>query len=175
MGALALGALLVAVLALGLAVVVFFAFVAGLALVAAVFAVFALGAALVLVTFGLVSVFSFLGAAAFFSAGLASFFASLTGPEGPVTNRSAHVAAQEKAGDQLTLWLREVAFVNTTLQCLVEQGVELSLRGHGDFVVGLDVFLDALSATKESVHVHWSSDDDVTWKESELTCYHFAP
>ena len=165
MGALALGALLVAVLALGLAVVVFFAFVAGLALVGTAFAVFALGAALVLVTFGLVSVlvsvFSFFGAATFFSVGLASFFASLTGPEGPVSDRLALIAAREEACERPTFWLREVAFVNTTLQCLVEQGIELSLGGDSDFVVGLDVFLDALSATKTLVHVHLIGDDDL--------------
>lgn len=51
----------------------------------------------------------------------------------------------------------------------------MRLGGDGDFVVGFDVFLDTLSAGKESVHVHWSSDDDVALKGYELTCYHFVP
>lgn len=79
MGALAFGALLVAVLALGFAAA-FFGAAFALVLVAAVFA---LGAALALVALGLVSDFSFL-TVVFFSAGLDSFFASLTGPDGPI-------------------------------------------------------------------------------------------
>lgn len=101
--ALALGALLVAVLALGFAAADFLGVVAFLALEATVLV---LGAALAFVALGLASLassflvaFSFyklvskrarqLGclkrtlAAGFFSAGLASFLASLTGPEGP--------------------------------------------------------------------------------------------
>jgi hypothetical protein len=98
----ALGARLVAVLALGFAAAVFLVAAGFLALVALA-AALGFVAVLALVTLGLVSVFSFcyrvsgrwtsignvlqltLGAATFFSAGLASFLASLTGPEGPAT------------------------------------------------------------------------------------------
>ena len=123
-------------LALGLAVVVFFAFVAGLALVAAVFAVFALGAALVLVTFGLVSVFSFLGAAAFFSAaGFASFFASLTGPEGPEKDESAYEDPPKQHGIDLPFgWEKSPlstplfsALLNRESNCVSEVTVTLLL------------------------------------------------
>jgi hypothetical protein len=49
-----------------------------------------------------------------------------------------------------TLGLGEVALLNTRLQSLVEQGVELSLGSGGDLVVGLYVFLDALTAVRLS-------------------------
>ena len=45
-----------------------------------------------------------------------------------------------------TLGLCEVTLLSTGLQGLVEHGIELSLGGDGDLVVGLDVFLDGLSA-----------------------------
>lgn len=128
--ALGFAALLVAVLAFGFAAAVF-GLGAAFALVVLVAAF--LGAAF-FATLGLVSVFSFcsecqsgfngrqqaqrtFGAAAFFSAaGLASFFAILTGPEGPEKS----VLAQMVTWDWLTLWLGEVALVDSSLQSLVE-------------------------------------------------------
>ena len=58
------------------------------------------------------------------------------------------------------LWLREVALLNTRLQSLVEQGVELGLGGRGNLVVGLDVFLDCLTAVDLSEMVHTRAGTD---------------
>lgn len=45
-----------------------------------------------------------------------------------------------------TLRLKEVALLDTGLESLVEERIELGLRCGGDRVVGLDVFLDLLTA-----------------------------
>lgn len=162
---LVLGALLVAVLAFGLAAEAFLGAAAFLTFDAAVLGltVFAL------VAFGFSSFFSFytrvsmaairsewfrltLGAAAFFSAGLASFFASLTGPEGPeITCQHAGSSMRMSAGVN-TLWLLEVTLLDTRLQSLVEQRVELGFGCDGDIVVCLDILLDGLSAIEVSTN-----------------------
>lgn len=127
--ALALGALLVAVLALGFAAAVFFgaaAFLAlgaapaapvALVLDAAVFGFEALG----LASLASLGAFSFckdgervggieglrtltLGAAGFFSAGLGSFFASLTGPEGPGRHGQFVVSSKQVETIPLGCW-----------------------------------------------------------------------
>ncbi|KAG9796293.1 hypothetical protein KCU88_g330, partial [Aureobasidium melanogenum] len=144
---LVLGARFVAVLALGLAAVAFFGAAAFLGLAAAVVPVAVADLVLVVVALALVAlgfativsgtdgkaeeVMIMVGTltltAAGFAAGLASFFASLTGPEGPV---------------------KEIALLNTGLQGLVEERVELGLGSDGDIVVCLDILLDSLSARK---------------------------
>ena len=40
----------------------------------------------------------------------------------------------------------KVTLLDTRFQCLVEERVELGLRGDGDVVVGFDILLDGLSA-----------------------------
>lgn len=45
-----------------------------------------------------------------------------------------------------TFWLREVAFLDSSLESAVEHRVELSLACVLDLVVGLDILLDSLSA-----------------------------
>jgi len=48
--------------------------------------------------------------------------------------------------DVLTLWLCELALLDTGLEGLVEHGIKLGFRGCDDFVVGPDIFLDGLTA-----------------------------
>jgi hypothetical protein len=76
----------------------------------------------------------------------------------------------------LTLWLGEVALVDTGLQSFVEQRVELGLGCDGDLVVGLDVLLDGLSAVDTSER--GQGDEATTWSRQmglELTWNRFAP
>jgi len=93
------------------------------------------------------------------AAGLASFFASFTGPDGPAADVSAKgtpshrldmqrvmkgcVVSCEGAGP--TFRLRKLALFNAGLEGLVEHGVKLCLGSELDLVVGLDVFLDRLA------------------------------
>lgn len=46
----------------------------------------------------------------------------------------------------LTLWLSELALLNTGLDGLVELGIESSLRREGDIVVRPNILLDGLAA-----------------------------
>lgn len=78
--------------------------------------------------------------------------------------------------DRPTLRLGEVALVDASLERLVEERVELSLRRHINLVVGLDVFLDCLSAAyrSECVSIHEAAATS-RGMDLELTCYHFSP
>lgn len=65
-----------------------------------------------------------------------------------------------------TFGLREVALLNTSLQGLVEQGVELGLGGDGDVVVCLDILLDSLSAVHTSA---WDNPWEKPWSAATTT------
>lgn len=49
----------------------------------------------------------------------------------------------------LTLWLAKLALLNTSLQGLIEEGIEHLVCGI-DFVVGLDIFLEGNTAVTEA-------------------------
>jgi hypothetical protein len=83
------------------------------------------------------------GAAALEAAGLASFFASLTGPDGPAGRqvssgyrRKPKKEAQKSEctclhvwtfARRYTFWLCEVTFLNTRLKGLVKHNIELGI------------------------------------------------
>lgn len=51
--------------------------------------------------------------------------------------------------ETLTLWLAKLALLNTSLQGLIEEGIEHLVCGI-DFVVGLDIFLEGNTAVTEA-------------------------
>jgi hypothetical protein len=74
--------------------------------------------------------------------------ATYLGGSGLLLSRLSSLLLGQLDGTRGTLGLGEVTLLNAGLQGLVEQRVELSLGCGGDLVVGLDVFLDGLTASE---------------------------
>lgn len=83
-----------------------------------------------------------------------------------------------------TFWLSEIAFLDTSLESAVEHRVELGLASELNLVVGLDVFLDGLTAAMVDINqlvsqmrpsaVLGTTCEMCDCGGVELTCFHFS-
>lgn len=116
--------------------------------------------------------------------GLASFFASLTGPDGPDMGasvsklmggdggryeraRSSRVFLGQ-AGKSRTFGLGEVALLNTRFQSFVEHGIKLVIGCDCEvLVVGLDIFFECLTAVVVELISKVPPDTNATGRSKE--------
>ena len=108
-------------------------------------------------------------------------FASLTGPEAPTASQNrvepACIVSRSVVTDvkeRLTLGALENASLTALGKSAVELGSESGVGDAGEVVVGLNVFLESLTASGETGQ-HRTQETRREWIATRLTCFQYDP